>query len=1005
MPKFKKGSQEAKDYMASLRTKRGKSKGSCPCGKSKKKCSCSGGSVAGGSANPNTPPLPPPTRPPPIITDFNPLQVELEHLLELLQTQLTPRRRTTIEARVEHLRKQLAGNPQSGEGIISDVVGAVKSGANKVGEYIGAVVMGRGENYPPKVRTLIEKFGSSKITSAELRRSPVQSVLTSAMNALTFGKFKKNMAQTPYDRLFHLQIVLTLENGSKLLLEKNEVINMELSPTMNKGTEVEPVKSFTSATLNDALEKTKASMGSKAYFDYNAENNNCQDFILSFLKSNGWGDASDYAFVKQDTKKLFKGLSGLAKTAYTLTELGERANVALTGKGADFSVAIAPEPDVAKRRDEGRRLQKDLETKQNLILEKKVRMVEDALRKVKNKKELEKVREKAKAIVNITPVEEDALKKQIEEVEKKFGVVIKPKPVAPPPVKQTSSSAMANFTDILKSKSKAKIVGKGAKKSKVAPLPTAEIYTTPPMGEVISAVPLELDPNDPIPASAYEGLNFQAVSERPLPLAIAKAPNTPYENYYLDREEKKTAKLLKQWNELRRDRQLFIDRNKIPDFWSGEITTNTDEYIMRIETYNEKMNKIKSEMDEIVNNLFYLFDENRVLYNGDAGGFQYTQEALFPRVMETRPMTTLGRFMRPSATIATIESAYTPASASTSASASADASTPDKPPAYDTRQFGDASRQAEEQLSEAQRQKKEMRTMSSEDVNMAGSGLKNYVVQSVIFKGDMFSVKQAQMWLKKHSYKVVKVDKTSNMLRFRQINPKKVEEMGFTEYRTKPLGNSGIELILAYKPSKMSGKGMRIHLKGHSRICGGRLKRSAYDAFEEEDPALEPEEYFFDDSSSSSSSSSDSESDSESEMDEEEQIQSILENVIEMSEETDDLLRLELEDINNGIVDYGDDLETLAIIAIIDEKRRKFLSIYDRLITLFNANPSVSLIGNIRAYLNDYVRSPIQPLVKPEDWEGGIVVSIDMKNHINKSGDKKQWKDLIGRSYANSRAS
>ena len=875
MPKFKKGSQEAKDYMASLRTKRGKSKGSCPCGKSKKKCSCSGGSIAGCSANPNTPPPPPPTRPPPIITDFNPLQVELEHLLELLQEQLTPRRRTMIETRVAILRKQLAGNPQSGEGIISDAVDAVKSGAKKVGEYIGAVVMGRGENYPPKVRTLIEKFGSSKITSAELRRSPVQSVLTSAMNALTFGKFKKNMAQTPYDRLFHLQIVLTLENGSKLLLEKNEVINMELSPSMNKGAEVEPVKSFTSATLNDALEKTKASMGSKAYFDYNAENNNCQDFILSFLKSNGWGDAGDYAFVKQDTKKLFKGLSGLAKTAYTLTELGERANVALTGKGADFSVAVAPEPDVIKRREEGKRLQKELEAKQNQILEKKVRMVEDAIRKIKTKKQLESVREKAKMLVgDVSQIELDALKKKIEEVENKFGVVMKPKPVAPPIVKQTSASAMSNFTDILKSKSKAKIVGKGAKKSKVAPLPTAEIYIPPPLGEVISAVPLQIDPEDPLPASAYEGLNFQAVSERPLPLAIAKAPNTPYEKYYLDKSEKQVAKLTKKWNELRRDRQLEIDRAQYSMMWDFVSESDIDFYERRIEKLDIQMDKIKDEIDEIVNNLIFLFDENRAIYNGDAGSFQYNQEALFPRVMETRPMTTFGRLFRPSATIATIEDAYTPASA--------DASIPEKLPAYNTRQFGDASRQAEEQLSEAQRQKSEMRTMSSEDVNMAGSG-------------------------------------------------------------------------------------MPLHLKGHSRICGGRLKRTADYAFGDEEPEYDP-------ALVNDEEQEEEEEDEEEEVDEGTQFTSILEDIMEMSGETMDLLNQELLDIHNGVVDYGNELETFATIANIGEKMNSFVDIYGELIGILNANPNFITAGNIRAYLNDYTRSPIQPLVSPTEWEGGLLL-------------------------------
>lgn len=61
MPKFPKGSQEAKDYMASIRAKRG-TKPKCPCGKSKRKCCC----MSGGAIDmPIPPPLPPP--PPPSI--------------------------------------------------------------------------------------------------------------------------------------------------------------------------------------------------------------------------------------------------------------------------------------------------------------------------------------------------------------------------------------------------------------------------------------------------------------------------------------------------------------------------------------------------------------------------------------------------------------------------------------------------------------------------------------------------------------------------------------------------------------------------------------------------------------------------------------------------------------------------------------------------------------------------------------------------------------------------
>ena len=90
-----------------------------------------------------------------------------------------------------------------------------------------------------------------------------------------------------------------------------------------------------------------------------------------------------------------------------------------------------------------------------------------------------------------------------------------------------------------------------------------------------------------------------------------------------------------------------------------------------------------------------------------------------------------------------------------------------------------------------------------------GAGVANYVVQSVVFSKDKWTAPKAKKWLKENQYKVPKVDKTDTQLRFRQIEPAKVESDGFTEYRTKELGDSGISLILVYKKNKISRKSMK----------------------------------------------------------------------------------------------------------------------------------------------------------------------------------------------------
>jgi hypothetical protein len=92
-----------------------------------------------------------------------------------------------------------------------------------------------------------------------------------------------------------------------------------------------------------------------------------------------------------------------------------------------------------------------------------------------------------------------------------------------------------------------------------------------------------------------------------------------------------------------------------------------------------------------------------------------------------------------------------------------------------------------------------------------GAGVSDYVVQCVCFPLS-YGVKEAKKWLKESGYKCPKVDETENQLRFRQIAPTTVKKNGYTDYRTKEIGE-GIQLVLVYK-NKISGEGMPKFAKG-----------------------------------------------------------------------------------------------------------------------------------------------------------------------------------------------
>ena len=81
-----------------------------------------------------------------------------------------------------------------------------------------------------------------------------------------------------------------------------------------------------------------------------------------------------------------------------------------------------------------------------------------------------------------------------------------------------------------------------------------------------------------------------------------------------------------------------------------------------------------------------------------------------------------------------------------------------------------------------------------------------YKVQSVLFNKSKFSLYLCKQWLKEHQYKDKDLDDKTNFYHFRQYNPTSLKKQGYTEFRTKKLGKSGIELIIVYKPQKSGGK-------------------------------------------------------------------------------------------------------------------------------------------------------------------------------------------------------
>lgn len=252
---------------------------------------------------------------------------------------------TAEEARKAKIANTIAGAKRrkeaKGKGLFSSFNKAVKSVANtatsvvnKVKDTATAVVYGR-QDYPPKVRKIISQYGGKNITGITLGRTPLGTPLLTALQVASGNTFTQKLQNTPYDKLFHLFMCIELDSSSKIILEKNEVINAEIGCKLPKDTETQTITSSDipqGLTLNEALEKTRERMGGN-YFTYSAKDNNCQDFIVSFLTANNIGTETDKSWVKQETKVLFEGNDRLRKIANTLTDIGARVDVLTQGAG------------------------------------------------------------------------------------------------------------------------------------------------------------------------------------------------------------------------------------------------------------------------------------------------------------------------------------------------------------------------------------------------------------------------------------------------------------------------------------------------------------------------------------------------------------------------------------------------------------------------------------------------------------------------------------------------
>lgn len=247
----------------------------------------------------------------------------------------------TTKLKAERQLRLLEGL-QEGEGIketIQDIIGYVRKNVPFQQRKAGLL--------PPKSRKLLEQVKDETITRLVVVRTPIESYINNTLNVVSFGSWENAVKSTGYDKLFHLSLFI----NDKYVFHKIEVTTLAVenpikanSETMDASAGLSKISSTgVPLSIGVLVENTKKRMGDEKFTQYDPVNNNCQDFLLAVLDSNGLSTPELVKFIKQDAVKIFEKTPKLTSlVARVATNLGSRLNRFIEGEGGEQKLPKLP---------------------------------------------------------------------------------------------------------------------------------------------------------------------------------------------------------------------------------------------------------------------------------------------------------------------------------------------------------------------------------------------------------------------------------------------------------------------------------------------------------------------------------------------------------------------------------------------------------------------------------------------------------------------------------------
>jgi hypothetical protein len=173
--------------------------------------------------------------------------------------------------------------------------------------------------FPPKIRSMLTKYGSETVSSLTVARVPLSGFVTRLLNLISLGQYDKAVRDSPYNNMLHLAVII----NNRFTLEKNSVLNFveNINFLNQKDVETMDVPISSQFTIQEMFDRTAEKIGMKSFTNYRATSTNCQHLVLSVLEANGLLTDDLRQFIYQDPKEVFGRLDPIvAKIGQTLVD-------------------------------------------------------------------------------------------------------------------------------------------------------------------------------------------------------------------------------------------------------------------------------------------------------------------------------------------------------------------------------------------------------------------------------------------------------------------------------------------------------------------------------------------------------------------------------------------------------------------------------------------------------------------------------------------------------------